>query len=432
MLDPNLLRNESNINIVAEKLARRNFKLDIDTLHMIEIKRKLLQIETENLQSERNKRSKEIGFIKEKGKDIRALCQKLQALSQCIRTKKIELNILKNQLREFMLMLPNIPADEVPSGNDKHENVEISRWGYPRKYDFQVRDHVTLGELTHGLDFASAVKITGSRFVVMKGQIARLHRALGQFMIDLHTSKHGYTEFYVPELVNYTSLYGTGQWPKFSKDLFFTKLLDSTTTNNYALIPTAEVPLTNLVRNKLLQEECLPLKFTAHTSCYRSEAGSYGKDTHGLIRMHQFEKVELVQITSPENSMHMLEHLTNHAETVLKMLNLPYRKVLLCTADLGHSSCKTYDLEVWLPSKNHFIEISSCSNMWDFQARRMQIRYINKNTKKTGLVHTLNGSGLAVGRTLLAIMENYQKEDGSILIPNVLHSYMNGITCIGN
>ncbi|WWO99720.1 MAG: serine--tRNA ligase [Candidatus Dasytiphilus stammeri] len=429
MLDPNLLRNES--NIVAEKLARRNFPLDIDTLHMIEVKRKSLQIETEKLQSERNKISKEIGFLKQKGEDIRTLCQKVQELNQSIRTKKIELNVLINQFREFILMLPNIPADEVPLGKDKSENIEISRWGYPREYDFPVRDHVKLGELTHGLDFASAVKLTGSRFVVMKGQIARLHRVLGQFMIDLHTTKHGYTEVYVPDLVNYTSLYGTGQLPKFSKDLFFTKLLDST-TNNYALIPTAEVPLTNLVRNEILKEECLPLKFTAHTSCYRSEAGSYGRDTHGLIRMHQFEKVELVQITAPESSMHTLENLTNHAETVLKMLNLPYRKVLLCTADLGNSSCKTYDLEVWLPSKNTFVEISSCSNMWDFQARRMQIRYINKKNKKTSLVHTLNGSGLAVGRTLLAIMENYQKEDGSILIPKILHSYMNGITCIGN
>ncbi|WWO95300.1 MAG: serine--tRNA ligase [Candidatus Dasytiphilus stammeri] len=431
MLDPNLLRNES--NIVAKKLARRNFLLDIDTLHMIEVKRKSLQIETENLQSERNKKSKEISFLKQKGKDITSLCKKVQALSQCIRTKKIELNVLKNKFREFILKLPNIPADEVPSGNNKSENIEISRWGSPVKYDFKVRNHVELGELTSGLDFASAVKITGSRFIVMKGQIARLHRALGQFMIDLHTSKHGYTEVYVPNLVNYTSLYGTGQLPKFSKDLFFTQLLDlDSTTNNYALIPTAEVPLTNLVRNEIIKEESLPLKFTAHTSCYRSEAGSYGKDTHGLIRMHQFEKVELVQITLPEDSMHTLETLTNHAETVLKMLDLPYRKVLLCTADLGNSSCKTYDLEVWLPSQNKFIEISSCSNMWDFQARRMQTRYINKKTNKTRLVHTLNGSGLAIGRTLLAIMENYQKPDGSILIPKILHSYMNGITCIRN
>ncbi|WWO98696.1 MAG: serine--tRNA ligase [Candidatus Dasytiphilus stammeri] len=429
MLDPHLLRNEP--NIVAEKLARRDFKLDIDALRMIEVRRKSLQIETEYLQSECNRRSKEIGFLKQKGEDIRACCQEVQLLSQCIRAKKIELNALKNKFREFILMLPNIPADEVPNGNDKSGNLEIFRWGYPREYDFQVRDHVKLGEITHGLDFTSAVKLTGSRFIVMKGQIARLHRALGQFMIDLHTNKHGYTEVYVPNLVNYTSLYSTGQLPKFSQDLFFTKLLD-TNANNYALIPTAEVPLTNLVRNEIIKEECLPLKFTAYTSCYRSEAGSYGKDTQGLIRMHQFEKVELVQITHPEDSMHTLEILTDHAESVLKLLNLPYRKVLLCTADLGNSSCKTYDLEVWLPSKKNFIEISSCSNMWDFQARRMQTRYINKKTKKTSLVHTLNGSGLAVGRTLLAIMENYQNSDGSILIPNILHSYMNGITCIGN
>ena len=320
-------------------------------------------------------------------------------------------------------------------GKDDSENLEVSRWGEPSKCDFEVKDHVALGENLQGLDFASAVKLTGSRFVVMKGQIAKLHRALAQFMLDLHTEQHGYTEAYVPYLVNHDTLYGTGQLPKFSEDLFHTKPLEGQDPNEvqrtYALIPTAEVPVTNLVRGDILEAENLPLKMTAHTPCFRSEAGSYGRDTRGLIRMHQFDKVELVQIVEPEKSMEALEELTGHAEKVLQLLGLPYRKVLLCTGDMGFGSCKTYDLEVWVPAQNTYREISSCSNMWDFQARRMQARCRSKGDKKTRLVHTLNGSGLAVGRTLVAVLENYQNADGSITVPEVLRPYMGGLEVIG-
>ncbi|WWP02119.1 MAG: serine--tRNA ligase [Candidatus Dasytiphilus stammeri] len=431
MLDPKLLRH--NLNYVAEKLARRGFKLEVDKFRFIEAQRKILQIETEKLQATRKLRDKKIRFMmKNYGKDIEFF-KDVYALNERLDIKKKELKALNKDFRNFVLMLPNIPADEVPSGKDERENIEISRWGEPQQYDFAIRDHVKLGELTQGLDFASAVKITGARFVVMKGQIARLHRALGQFMIDLHTEKHGYTEAYVPSLVNYASLYGTGQLPKFSEELFFINLKNTTDTNNtssYALIPTAEVPLTNLVRHDILEEEWLPLKFIAHTTCYRAEAGSYGRDTCGLIRMHQFDKIELVQITHPENSMQALETLTDNAETVLKLLKLPYRKLLLCSGDLGASACKTYDLEVWLPAQNTYREISSCSNMWDFQARRMQARYRSKKNTHIRLVHTINGSGLALGRTLVAVMENYQQADGSIIVPNVLHSYMNGVKYI--
>ncbi|WWP01152.1 MAG: serine--tRNA ligase [Candidatus Dasytiphilus stammeri] len=427
MLDPNLLRNE--LDIVAEKLARRGFKLDIDQLRMIEASRKILQIETEQLQAERKRRAKNFG---RGGGDLEGLRKQLKALSKFLDSKITELDTLKHKILEVSLTLPNLPADEVPIGKDETENLEITRWGEPRPYEFTVRDHVKLGNMIHGLDLASAVKLTGSRFVVMKGQLARLHRALGQFMMDLHTNKHGYTEVYVPSIVNYASLYGTGQLPKFGEELFHTRLHhkeDTNPSNYYALIPTAEVPLTNLVRNEIIEDELLPIKFTAHTPCYRSEAGSYGRDNSSLIRTHQFDKVELVQITRPEDSMPALELLTSHAEAVLKLLKLPYRKMLLCTGDLGASACKTYDLEVWLPAQNTYREISSCSNMWDFQARRMQTRY-RKNTK-IRLVHTINGSGLAIGRTLVAVMENYQQSDGSILVPDILHSYMDGMTSIG-
>ena len=348
---------------------------------------------------------------------------------------KVELEKVQNALNDIALNIPNIPADEVPLGKDDTENLEVSRWGEPRKFDFEVKDHVALGENLQGLDFASAVKLTGSRFVVMKGQIAKLHRALAQFMLDLHTEQHGYTEAYVPYLVNHDTLYGTGQLPKFSEDLFHTKPLEGQDPNEvqrtYALIPTAEVPVTNLVRGDILEAENLPLKMTAHTPCFRSEAGSYGRDTRGLIRMHQFDKVELVQIVEPEKSMDALEELTGHAEKVLQLLGLPYRKVLLCTGDMGFGSCKTYDLEVWVPAQNTYREISSCSNMWDFQARRMQARCRSKGDKKTRLVHTLNGSGLAVGRTLVAVLENYQNADGSITVPEVLRPYMGGLEVIG-
>lgn len=430
MLDPNLLRNEP--DAVAEKLARRGFKLDVEMLRSLEERRKVLQVETENLQAERNSRSKSIGQAKARGEDIEPLRQEVNSLGERLDAAKAELDELQNQIRDFSLALPNLPADVVPLGKDDTENLEISRWGEPRQFDFQVKDHVELGEAGKGLDFAAAVKLTGSRFVVMQGQIARLHRALSQFMIDLHTEQHGYLETYVPYLVNHATLYGTGQLPKFGEDLFHTRPLEEESeSSHYALIPTAEVPLTNLVRDEIVEEENLPLKLTAHTPCFRSEAGSYGRDTRGLIRMHQFDKVEMVQIVAPETSMDALEELVGHAEKVLQLLNLPYRKVLLCTGDMGFGATKTYDLEVWLPAQNTYREISSCSNMGDFQARRMQARTRSKQDKKPRLVHTLNGSGLAVGRTLVAVLENYQQQDGRIAVPEVLRPYMNGLEFIG-
>lgn len=430
MLDPNLLRNE--LDAVAEKLARRGFKLDVDTLRQQEERRKVLQVETESLQAERNSRSKSIGAAKARGEDIEPLRLEVNELGEKLDAAKSELDQLLNDIRDLALSIPNMPDDSVPVGRDENDNVEVSRWGEPRTYDFDVRDHVTLGEMTGGLDFAAAVKLTGARFVVMKGQIARMHRALAQFMLDLHTEQHGYLETYVPYLVNHDTLYGTGQLPKFGGDLFHTRPLEEEAdSSTYALIPTAEVPVTNLVRGEILEEESLPLKMTAHTPCFRSEAGSYGRDTRGLIRMHQFDKVELVQIVRPEDSMDALEELTGHAEKVLQLLNLPYRKVLLCTGDMGFGSSKTYDLEVWVPAQNTYREISSCSNMWDFQARRMQARCRSKTDKKPRLVHTLNGSGLAVGRTLVAVLENYQQADGRIQVPEVLRPYMNGLEYIG-
>ncbi|CFU99010.1 serine--tRNA ligase [Yersinia pseudotuberculosis] len=430
MLDPNMLRNE--LDAVAEKLARRGFKLDVEVLRQQEERRKVLQVETESLQAERNSRSKQIGAAKARGEDIEPLRLEVNALGEKLDTAKAELDKLQNEIRDLALSIPNLPDDSVPVGKNENDNIEVSRWGEPRKYDFDVKDHVSLGEMAGGLDFAAAVKLTGARFVVMKGQIARMHRALSQFMLDLHTEKHGYLEAYVPYLVNHATLYGTGQLPKFGEDLFHTKpLAEESDNSNYALIPTAEVPLTNLVRDEILEEDSLPLKLTAHTPCFRSEAGSYGRDTRGLIRMHQFDKVEMVQITRPEDSMAALEELTGHAEKVLQLLELPYRKVLLCTGDMGFGSSKTYDLEVWLPAQDTYREISSCSNMWDFQARRMQARYRNKTDRKTRLVHTLNGSGLAVGRTLVAVLENYQQADGRIQVPDVLRPYMGGLEYIG-
>ncbi|MBU9820480.1 serine--tRNA ligase [Rahnella sp. BCC 1045] len=430
MLDPNLLRNE--LDAVAEKLARRGFKLDVEKLRSQEERRKVLQVETETLQAERNARSKSIGQAKARGEDIEPLRLEVNTLGEKLDAAKAELDALQNDIRDIASAIPNLPDDSVPAGKDENDNQEVSRWGTPRQYDFAVRDHVSLGEMAGGLDFAAAVKLTGARFVVMKGQIARMHRALSQFMLDLHTEQHGYLEAYVPYLVNHETLYGTGQLPKFGEDLFHTKPLDEEAgSSNYALIPTAEVPLTNLVRDEILEEESLPLKMTAHTPCFRSEAGSYGRDTRGLIRMHQFDKVEMVQIVRPEDSMDALEELTGHAEKVLQLLNLPYRKMLLCTGDMGFGSSKTYDLEVWLPAQDTYREISSCSNMWDFQARRMQARFRNKTDKKPRLVHTLNGSGLAVGRTLVAVLENYQQADGRVEVPEVLRPYMGGLEYIG-
>ncbi|OCF99707.1 serine--tRNA ligase [Gilliamella sp. wkB195] len=430
MLDPNLLRNE--LDLVASKLARRGFKLDVETIRQLEEKRKILQVETENLQAQRNARSKAIGEAKARGEDISVVREEVNQLGEKLNSAKAELDILLNQIKDIASNIPNIPDDSVPDGKDESDNVEVSRFGTPRTFDFPIQDHVALGERFGGLDFAAGVKLTGARFVVMKSQLARLHRAITQFMLDLHTEQHGYAEIYVPYLVNHATLFGTGQLPKFAGDLFHTKPLDEEAeSSNYALIPTAEVPVTNLVRDEILDESQLPMKMTAHTPCFRSEAGSYGKDTRGLIRMHQFDKVELVQIVKPEESMKALEELTAHAEKVLQLLELPYRKIVLCTGDMGFGSCKTYDLEVWVPAQNIYREISSCSNMWDFQARRMQARYRNKADNKTYLVHTLNGSGLAVGRTLVAIMENYQQADGSIKVPSVLVPYMNGVEVIG-
>ncbi|MDP9500869.1 serine--tRNA ligase [Bisgaard Taxon 45] len=428
MIDPNLLRN--NLVEVAEKLkVKRNFVLDVALLSELEEQRKSLQVKTESLQAERNARSKNIGQAKARGEDISALLDEVEHMGIELSTTKAHLDEVLAELDQIALSIPNLPADEVPVGKDETDNLEVFRWGSPKTFDFEVKDHVSLGEGLKGLDFAAGVKLSGSRFVVMKGQIAKLHRALSQFMLDLHTEQHGYTETYVPYLVNHATLYGTGQLPKFGEDLFHTNALEG--EQPYALIPTAEVPVTNLVRDEILDEADLPLKMTAHTPCFRSEAGSYGRDTRGLIRMHQFDKVELVQIVAPETSMQALEELTGQAEKVLQLLELPYRKVLLCTGDMGFGSCKTYDLEVWLPAQNTYREISSCSNMWDFQARRMKARCRSKTDKKTRLVHTLNGSGLAVGRTLVAILENYQNADGTITVPTVLRPYMGGLAQIG-
>ncbi|MGC7559231.1 serine--tRNA ligase [Pasteurella sp. 22655_41Tandhals] len=428
MIDPNLLR--SNLAEVAEKLKiKRHFELDVALLTDLEEQRKQLQVKTETLQAERNARSKNIGQAKARGEDISALLAEVDGMGIELSTTKAQLDDVLAEINQIALTIPNLPADEVPLGKDDSENLEVLRWGMPKTFDFEVKDHVTLGENLQGLDFSAGAKLSGSRFAVMKGQIAKLHRALAQFMLDLHTEQHGYTEAYVPYLVNHTTLYGTGQLPKFGEDLFHTKALEG--EQPYALIPTAEVPVTNLVRDEILEEADLPLKMTAHTPCFRSEAGSYGRDTRGLIRMHQFDKVELVQIVAPETSMTALEELTGQAEKVLQLLELPYRKVLLCTGDMGFGSCKTYDLEVWLPAQNTYREISSCSNMWDFQARRMQARYRAKGDKKPRLVHTLNGSGLAVGRTLVAVLENYQNADGSITVPTVLRPYMGGLEVVG-
>lgn len=435
MLDSKLLRTE--LDETAAKLARRGFKLDVETIRQLEEQRKSIQVEVENLQSSRNSISKEVGQKMAAGDKAGAEAVKLQigSLGSDLDAKKAQLNDIQAQLDAITLSVPNVPDESVPDGKDENDNVEVSRWGEPKTYDFELRDHVDLGEMAGGLDFASATKITGARFIVMKGQFARLHRAIAQFMLDLHTQEHGYTEMYVPYLVNSDSLFGTGQLPKFGQDLFHTEPLTEKVNDEeprkLSLIPTAEVPVTNLVRDTISDEADLPLKMTAHTPCFRSEAGSYGRDTRGLIRMHQFDKVELVQITRPEDSMAALEELTGHAEKVLKLLELPYRKVVLCAGDMGFGSRKTYDLEVWVPAQGTYREISSCSNMWDFQARRMQARFRRKGGNKPELVHTLNGSGLAVGRTMVAILENNQQADGRIAVPSVLQPYMGGATHIG-
>ena len=428
MLDPRLLRNS--IEDTANALAKRGFTLDTQAYLELEEKRKSLQISTQELQNERNVRSKSIGKAKAAGQDIAPLLAEVDQLGNTLNEAKEALEHVQTALNIFYQEMPNLPADEVPEGADEDDNVEVLKWGTPKSFNFEVKDHVDVSSaLGNGLDFETAAKLSGSRFVVMNGPIARLHRALAQFMLDLHTQEHGYHEVYVPYLVNSDSLYGTGQLPKFGEDLFHTKPATEE-GQGMSLIPTAEVPLTNIARDRIFSNTELPVKMTAHTPCFRSEAGSYGRDTKGLIRQHQFDKVEMVQLVLPEESMQALEELTSHAETVLQKLDLPYRKVILCTGDMGFGSCKTYDLEVWLPAQNTYREISSCSNMGDFQARRMQARYKSNEMKKPELLHTLNGSGLAVGRTLVAILENYQEEDGSVTIPAVLVPYMNGLTNI--
>ncbi|MBO1898215.1 serine--tRNA ligase [Shewanella sp. BF02_Schw] len=428
MLDPKFLRNE--LEITAERLATRGFILDVDNLTKLEEKRKSLQVATEDLQASRNAISKSIGQAKARGEDTSSIMAQVGDLGAQLDAKKAELAELLQQINSIAMSMPNLPDESAPVGADENDNVEVRRWGTPKVFDFEVKDHLDLGEALGGLDFKSAVKITGSRFIIMRGQIARLNRALGQFMLDLHTTEHGYTETYVPLLVNEDSLLGTGQLPKFGEDLFHTKPATEE-GQGLSLIPTAEVPLTNYVRDMIVDESELPMKMTALTSCFRSEAGSYGRDTRGLIRQHQFDKVELVQIAHPDNSMEALEEITANAEKVLQLLNLPYRTMVLCTGDMGFGSSKTFDIEVWLPAQNTYREISSCSNMKDFQARRMQARYRSKVDNKPALLHTLNGSGLAVGRTLVAVLENYQNQDGTITVPEVLRPYMGGLSLIG-
>jgi seryl-tRNA synthetase len=419
MLDPRLLR--SDLEGVARQLARRGFTLDMARIAALEARRKTAQVETQELQNERNTRAKAIGRAKAAGEDIQPLLDEVASLGDRLKAAEQALADIQEALDAIALSLPNLPHETVPDGRDENDNREERRWGEPRVFGFEPRDHVDLGAGLGQLDFDAAARLTGSRFAVMSGPLARLHRALSQFMLDVHTTEHGYTEAYVPYMVNPDSLFGTGQLPKFAEDLF---RLEGT---DYYLIPTAEVPLTNLVRDQIVEDAQLPLRYVAHTPCFRSEAGAYGKDTRGMIRQHQFDKVELVHVVRPAESFDALEALTGHAESILQRLGLPYRVVTLCTGDMGFSATKTYDIEVWLPGQGKYREISSCSNMGDFQARRMQARWRNPATGKPELVHTLNGSGLAVGRTLVAVMENYQQSDGSIEVPAALRAYMGGL-----
>jgi seryl-tRNA synthetase len=423
MLDPKLLR--SDLDGVAKALARRGFTLDTARLAELEARRKAVQVEAQELQNERNTKSKSIGKAKAAGDDIQPLLDEVATLGDRLKAANEALAEVQDALRAFALDMPNLPDASVPDGQDENDNREERRWGEPRAFEFEPKDHVDLGAALDMLDFDVAAKLTGSRFTVMSGALARLHRALTQFMLDTHTIQHGYIEAYVPYMVNPDSLFGTGQLPKFAEDLF--RLEGS----EFYLIPTAEVPLTNLVRDVIVEDDYMPRRFVAHTPCFRSEAGSHGKDTRGMIRQHQFDKVELVHIVRPSESSEALEALTAHAEVILQRLNLPYRVVTLCTGDMGFSATKTYDIEVWLPGQQKYREISSCSNMGDFQARRMQARWRNPETGKPELVHTLNGSGLAVGRTLVAVMENYQQADGSIDVPEVLRPYMGGVERLG-
>ena len=426
MIDPKLLRGD--LTDLQQQLTTRGYALDIDFWQAIESERKSLQMHTEELQAKRNAGAKQVGMLKKTGEDASSLITGMEQVSSEMKSAEETLKVLQEKLNTAALQIPNIPASDVPVGESEEDNVEVRQWGTPRQLDFEIKDHTHIGETLGMLDFEAAIKLTGSRFNVLRGQLAQMHRALIQFMLNTHTIKYGYTETYVPYIVNSESLKGTGQLPKFEDDLFKLSNHTNNEDTDFYLIPTAEVPMTNLVRGERIDIGELPLKFTAHTPCFRSEAGSHGRDTRGLIRQHQFEKVEMVNIATSDQSDNLLEAMTGQAEYILQQLNLPFRTVLLCTGDMGFSAQKTYDIEVWLPSQETYREISSCSNCGDFQARRMGTRV--KDGKQTSLAHTLNGSGLAVGRTLLAIMENYQNADGSITIPEVLRSYMGGAETI--
>ncbi len=423
MLDIQLLRTQ--LDTVAQRLAARGVTFDSASFQAMEDERKQLQTRTQELQAKRNSLSKQIGALKGKGEDASAVMAEVAGLGDELKANEAALAALQTRLNDFLMRIPNLPHDSVPPGKDETENVEVRRWGTPAQFDFEIRDHVDLGERL-GLDFDTAAKLSGARFALLKGSIARLHRALAQFMLDTHTSEHGYTECYTPYIVNPDALYGTGQLPKFAEDMFRVEKGGAENVVTQYLISTSEISLTNTVRESVLQAEELPIKLTAHSPCFRSEAGSYGRDTRGLIRQHQFDKVEMVQIAHPDKSYDALEEMVGHAEKILQRLGLPYRVVALCAGDMGFSAAKTYDLEVWLPAQNTYREISSCSNCESFQARRMQARFKNEQGKNE-LVHTLNGSGLAVGRTLVAVLENYQQADGSVCVPEALRPYMGGV-----
>jgi seryl-tRNA synthetase len=426
MLEIQQLRTD--LDNVTQQLAKRGFVFPAETFNALEAERKKIQTQTQELQAQRNSASKRIGQAKSKGEDVSAIMAEVANLGDALKQAEDHLEQIQQQLQKILLEVPNLPHASVPEGKDETGNVQIRRWGEPRSFDFEAKDHVSVGEGLGLLDFETAAKLSGARFSLMKGGLARLHRALAQFMLDTHTQEHGYEEAYVPYLVSRDSLRGTGQLPKFEQDLFAVHAggVDSANTPEYHLIPTAEVPITNMVRDEIVPLQALPLKYVAHTPCFRSEAGSYGRDTRGLIRQHQFDKVELVHIVHPDRSYEALEQLVGHAEKILQKLGLPYRVMTLCTGDMGFSAAKTYDIEVWLPGQNTYREISSCSNCEAFQTRRMQARFRNENGKPA-LLHTLNGSGLAVGRTLVAVLENYQNADGSVTIPGVLRPYMNGL-----
>jgi seryl-tRNA synthetase len=426
MLDPNLLRHNP-AELAARLRQTRGYELDASALESLEAERKQIQIRTQELQNLRNTRSKAIGQAKAKGEDVGALMAEVAGFGDELKTSEARLEAIRGEIEAIALTMPNLPHESVPQGDDENDNVEQHRWGTPRTFEFPVRDHVELGARNGWLDGDTAAKLSGARFTVLRGQLARMHRALAQFMLDLHTGEHGYQETSVPLLVNADSMRGTGQLPKFEDDLFATAVGDGETAHKRYLIPTSEVPLTNIVRDVIVEADAMPVRMTAHSMCFRAEAGSHGKDTRGMIRQHQFEKVELVTIARPEESYVEHERMTRCAEVVLEKLGLPYRRVLLCTGDMGFAATKTFDLEVWLPSQDTYREISSCSNCESFQARRMQARWRNPATGKPELVHTLNGSGTAVGRALIAVMENYQNADGSITVPDALRPYMSGL-----